>query len=111
MAGRTAHLAEIVEAPTPVGSATLASRDHVWSECVETVDAAPASMFGEVPRALEMKMELVARASASPERALPVMIDLLVDGGAEKRAAIVEAIATNDSLREQWERTWTVLRR
>lgn len=72
-------------------------------------------MFGDVPDATRMQMELVARASATPEAALPHVIRLLVPGDAEadaaRRAAIVTAIGTNVPLREQWERTWEVLRR
>lgn len=67
-------------------------------------------MFGDVAPQLRMQMELVARASASPERALPFVIALLVEGD-ERRAAIVEAISTNEALDEQWRRTWEVLRR
>lgn len=69
-------------------------------------------MFGDVPEAMRLQMELVARASASPEAALPQVVALLVPGDDEaRRAAIVEAISTNEPLREQWERTWHVLRR
>ena len=69
-------------------------------------------MFGDVPDAVRLHMELVARASASPEAALPQVVALLVPGDDEaRRAAIVEAISTNEPLREQWERTWHVLRR
>ncbi|MCW2957006.1 MAG: hypothetical protein JWO69_1875 [Thermoleophilia bacterium] len=70
-----------------------------------------AEMFGDVPAHVRMKMELVARASGSPEAALMPIIDILVEGSARKRAAIVGAILTNEPLREQWERTWHVLRR
>lgn len=68
------------------------------------------SLFGDVPPDVRLQMELVACASASPEEALPVVIAILVDGSAAKRAAIVDAITSNDPLREQWERTWAVLR-
>jgi hypothetical protein len=67
-------------------------------------------MFGDVAPELRMRMELLVRASASPETALPHVIALLVEGD-ERRAAITEAITTNDALREQWHRTWQVLRR
>ena len=69
-----------------------------------------ADLFGDVEPELRLRMELVARASASPDAALPYVVALLVEGD-ERRAAIVEAFATNDALREQWHRTWEVLRR
>lgn len=68
-------------------------------------------MFGDVPDGVRLHMELVARASVSPEAALPQVIALLVEGDDARRAAIITAINTNDALREQWERTWEVLRR
>jgi hypothetical protein len=70
-------------------------------------------MFGDVPVAVRMQMELIARSSETPNEALPLIIELLVTGDDvdAKRTAIVEAISTNDPLREQWERTWEVLRR
>lgn len=67
-------------------------------------------MFGDVSPEIRLGMELLARASASADAALPHVIALLVDGDA-KRAAVVEAISTNPPLREQWQRTWEVLRR
>ena len=67
-------------------------------------------MLAGVPAVVRMQMELVACASATPEDALAPVIELLVDGSPQKRAAIVAAISTNDPLREQWERTWEVLR-
>lgn len=72
---------------------------------------ATALMFGDVSPLTRMQMVLVAKASASPATALAPVIDLLVaDGSARKRAAIVDAISTNLPLREQWERTWEILR-
>lgn len=68
-------------------------------------------MFGDVPDAVRLHMELVARASASPDTALAPIIALLVPGDEARQAAIVAAISANDPLREQWERTWEVLRR
>ena len=55
-----------------------------------------AGLFDGVSAAVRMQMELVARASASPATALP---------------AIIAAIEETEPLREQWERTWAVLRR
>jgi hypothetical protein len=68
-------------------------------------------MFGDVEPAQRLQMELVVRRSASPEAALPLVIDLLVPGSPAKRAAIVSAFTENEPLREQWARTWEVLRR
>lgn len=67
-------------------------------------------MFGDVDPAIQLRMELLARASASPDTALPFVIALLVEGD-ERREAIVEAINGNTPLREQWVRTWEALRR
>jgi hypothetical protein len=86
------------------GSATLANR------LGQSRAAAEATMFGDVPDGVRLHMELVARASASPETALAPIIALLVPGDEVRQAAIVAAISTNDPLREQWERTWEVLR-
>ena len=68
-------------------------------------------MFGDVPDGVRLHLELVARASASPETALPQVIALLVPDDEVRQAAIVAAISTNEPLLEQWERTWEVLRR
>ncbi len=67
-------------------------------------------MFGDVDPAIQLKMELIVRASANPETALPFVIALLVEGD-ERCEAIVTAISDNAALREQWHRTWEVLRR
>jgi len=78
-------------------------------------DAAPAAggvidMFEDVPAAVRMQLELIARASSSADTALMPAIDLLVPGEPAKRDAIVTAISSNDPLREQWERAWEALR-
>ncbi|MCW2974190.1 MAG: hypothetical protein JWN72_2463 [Thermoleophilia bacterium] len=70
-----------------------------------------AGLFDGVSAAVRLQMELVARASASPATALPAVIALIVDGSPQKRAAIIAAIEETEPLREQWERTWAVLRR
>lgn len=92
-------------AATSVGSATLANRLGQSRAAME------ATMFGDVPDAVRLHMELVARASVSPEAALAPIIALLVPGDETRQDAIVAAIGSNDPLREQWERTWDVLRR
>lgn len=68
-------------------------------------------MFGDVPDGVRLQMELVVRASATPEAALPKVIELLVPGDPARTTAIISAITGNEPLREQWERTWEVLRR
>lgn len=72
---------------------------------------AAATMFGDLPDATRLAMEAIVRRAATPEQALPLVIDLLVPGSVERHDSIVAAIETNDGLREQWERTWQVLRR
>lgn len=67
-------------------------------------------MFGDVAPEVRLKLELLARASASPETALPHVVAVLVEGD-ECRAAIIDAVSTNAALREQWHRTWEALRR
>lgn len=67
-------------------------------------------MFGDVDPEVRLRMELLARASAGPETALPHVIALLVEGD-EARGAIIEAIDGNDDLRAQWHATWEALRR
>lgn len=94
-----------VEAVAPTSSTTV---DAVGRGA--SVDGTEVQMFGDVDPAIRLKMELLARASASPETALPFVIALLVDGE-ERREAITTAISDNDALREQWHRTWAVLRR
>lgn len=106
MAHRLAHLVDVADsaaaptASTTVGAVQRCAGDH----------AADVRMFGDVAPQVRLKLELLARASASPETALPHVIALLVEGD-DRRAAIIEAISTNDPLREQWHRTWEVLRR
>ena len=95
-----------VETVAPISSTT--SVDAIGREV--SVGGVEVQMFGDVDPAIQLKMELLARASASPETALPFVIALLVEGD-ERRDAIVTAIAGNDALREQWQRTWEVLRR
>jgi hypothetical protein len=106
MARQLEHALHVsVEAIAPISSTTVDAIGRGASgEGVEV------QMFGDVDPAIQLKMELLARASASPETALPFVIALLVEGD-ERRDAIVTAIFDNDALREQWHRTWEVLRR
>jgi hypothetical protein len=67
-------------------------------------------MFGDVEPKVRMRMELLARASASPDTALPHVVALLVDGD-DARDAIITAIHDNDALQAQWQATWAALRR
>lgn len=97
------------------GEANAAANEAASS--ITTMDAsqarqaAPAMrMFGDLDAAVRMRMELLARASKTADSALPYVIALIVDGE-EKQQAIISAITTSDPLREQWERTWEILRR
>lgn len=92
------------------GSPTVSTSVDALGERDATVDQGEVRMFGDVDPAVQLKMELLARASSSPETALPFVIALLVEGD-ERRDAIVKAINENAPLREQWLRTWEVLRR
>lgn len=66
---------------------------------------------GPVPEPLRREMQQVARESAGPDEALEPIIGLLVGGGSpQRRAAIATAFRTHDALREQWMRTWELLR-
>jgi len=77
-------------------------------------DRAPNGLAAQVaalPSPIRLQMQLIARQSSRPDDALVPIIDLLVsDGSAPKRAAIVTAFRSHDALREQWERTWEILR-
>ncbi len=110
MDGRTGQRERLrVDANRLAGTTTLsstpASRAEDTSSCVR-------SMFGDdVSAAMHLQLQLVVRASESAETALPDVIALMVPGNAAKRTAIVNAISSNEPLREQWYRTWAVLRR
>jgi hypothetical protein len=106
MARRLAHPAR--DAAANAGSTASTTVDAASRALVRGVDE--VRMFGDVDPQVRLRMELLARASASPETALPHVIALLVEGD-ERRDAIVKAITDNEPLREQWHRTWEVLRR
>lgn len=105
MAKRSGYQLRARLAGTAPGTSTLSAR----IEC--TRSDAEATMFGDVPVAVRLQMELVARSTATPAAALPDVIALLVPGDPARSTAVVAAINSNDPLREQWERTWEVLRR
>jgi hypothetical protein len=63
-----------------------------------------------LPSPVRMQMQLIARSATGPDEALTPIIELLVGGSVQKRLAIVNAFKTHDSLREQWERTFEILR-
>jgi len=69
----------------------------------------PTDLFDDLAPRARMQLELVARASKSPETALPHAVAVLVPNLAA-RERIIAAITTNDQLREQWERAWAALR-
>jgi hypothetical protein len=69
------------------------------------------AQMAAMPSPIRLQMQLLARQSSRPDDALVPIIDLLVaDGSERKRAAIVTAFRSHDALREQWERTWELLR-
>ena len=67
-------------------------------------------MLGGVPHDQRLQMELVARASRTPDDALDQVLSILLGGTGERHAAVAGAFRANDALREQWERTWEILR-
>lgn len=109
MSRRLAHPALVAAAPAADHASASTTVDAAWRGDVSAA-AGEVPMFGDVDPEVRLRMELLARASASPETALPHVVALLVDGR-EQRAAIVDAITGNEPLREQWERTWEALRR
>lgn len=103
------HLAHLADAAASAAAPTATTTLGAVQPCA--VDrAAEVRMFGDVEPEVRLRLELLARASASPETALPHVVALLVDGEA-RRAAIIDAVSTNEALREQWHRTWEALRR
>lgn len=69
-----------------------------------------ADQVRALPEPVRLQMSLIARGANSSEEALEPIIELLVDGSVAKRAAIANAFRTNEPLREQWERTYEILR-
>lgn len=69
-----------------------------------------AEQMRALPEPVRLQMALIAQGAASSDEALAPVIELLVDGSPAKRTAIVTAFRTNEPLREQWERTFEILR-
>jgi hypothetical protein len=107
MSRQLQHPRDLVATPAQVAASTTVA---ATGRAACGGDAVDVRMFGDVAPEVRLRMELLARASASPATALPHVVALLVEGD-EQRAAIVEAISGNEPLREQWNRTWEVLRR
>jgi hypothetical protein len=63
-----------------------------------------------LPDPLRLQMSLVARKASSSDEALEPVLRLLVPGSPAKLAAIAQAFRTNEPMREQWERTFEILR-
>jgi len=63
-----------------------------------------------LPAPVRQAMVNAVASASSADEALAPVISLLVDGPDAKRDAIVQAFRTNDPLREQWERTYEILR-
>lgn len=100
--------AATIEAIASSTGTTTADEPVVRGDRCATADV---RMFGDVDPAVRIRMELIARTSASADAALPHIIALMVAGDESKQAAIVEAITENEPLQEQWQRTWEILRR
>lgn len=118
MSARSSHIARAARAVASRGArgelvrATNATQTGTTTRRVDRTEDDDLRMFGELSPELRTAMETVARGSLDANSALPHIITLLVDGGSDrKRDAIVDAIRMNDPLREQWERTWEILRR
>jgi hypothetical protein len=96
---------QVRDASTASSSATGSKRfvrSHARSE--DTLG------FGTLPDPVRVAMSLIVRQADSPDAALGPVIELLVAGDAAKHAAIVAAFRSNEPLREQWLRTYEILR-
>jgi len=69
-----------------------------------------AVSFASLAEPVRLAMGLIARQAKSPDDALEPIIDLLVRDEPAKRDAIITAFRTNEPLREQWLRTYEILR-
>lgn len=97
------------DAQTGASSATGAKR-FVRADSTSEPFGGDALGLGALPSPLRMAMSLIARRAGGPDAALEPVIDLLVEGDSAKRGAIVNAFRTNEPLREQWLRTYEILR-
>jgi hypothetical protein len=66
--------------------------------------------LASLPDPVRLAMSAIAHQAGSPEAALEPVIGLLVGDDPAKCAAIVNAFQTNEPLREQWLRTYEILR-
>lgn len=89
-----------------VASFTRGSR---FRQVADAESMAPDTIAA-LPEPLRLAMALLAKQAAGPDEALGPIIGLLVDGDADKQASIVNAFRTNEPLREQWLRTYEILR-
>lgn len=96
-------------ASSTIGASGTCVPSSTEAASIAAHDAA-LDMLGGVPDVVRMKMELIARASASSDRALAPIVKLLVGDDPAKINAITIAFQTNPPLREQWERTYEILR-
>jgi hypothetical protein len=111
MARQLAHPDRVAAAaPEATSSSRTGDQDRTGEPARGDAAVVDIAMFGDVDPRLRMRMELVARASASAQTALPHVVALLVEG-AEARDAVTAAIVGNEPLHEQWLRTWEALRR
>lgn len=100
-----------VQGVSVVGAATATSPSMNSAPHVSRVDdSGLASQVAALPEPIRLHMQLIARTASSSDAALAPIIELLVDGSPQKRAAIVTAFRSHDALRAQWERTYEILR-
>ncbi len=95
-------------------ASTVAASSTVASSRVRAAgpagDDSMAMQIAAMPDPVRMQMQVIARTSLNEDHALEQIIELLVQGGPEKRAAIVTAFRSNDALRTQWQRTFELLK-
>ena len=101
--------AETLQTGSTAASSATGTKRFVRQERETASDDALG--FGTLPDPLRMAMSLIARQAAGPDEALEPVIGLLVENEPVKRDAIVLAFRTNTPLREQWLRTYEILRR
>lgn len=92
---------------SPASTAT-ASVGSVAREPAPAADM--ADQIAAMPSVLRMQMQLIAHSSRNADQALEPIVKLIVGGSQEKHAAIVAAFRTHEALREQWARTYELLK-
>ena len=114
--GTASRNEQVLRARVGAHSATGSSTDPsapLFRESDPATTAKPQGLEAQIvalPDPLRLRMSLVARQAASSDAALEPVLHLLVDGSPAKISAIAHAFRTNEPLREQWERTFEILR-